>query len=331
MALELPEGVDAGLSFPRREDGTYVLDPSAFHYLSHTVFGRFDRFDVDVPGGRLHVALLPGELEIGDEEITAWLSNAGATAAQLDGRFPVEEAFVAVIPVRGGDDVAFGNVGRGGGSSVMLLTSKRATVEGLVGDWVPPHEFTHLSMPFVRRSDAWMSEGVATYYQEVLRARAGIQTPLEAWRAIDHGFSTGREDGTGRALEVESAQMFRTAAFRRVYWSGTAIALLADVELRKQGHSLDEAIAGLDACCMTPKRTWGGREMARAFDRNTESAAYLEIAERWLPREDFPEVEETFGWLGLTRNDDGLLELADDAPGVAVRDAIMRGREIPAD
>ncbi len=331
LTLDLPAGVEAALSFPREDDGSLRLDPSAFHYLSHTIFGRFDRFEVDVPGGRLDVARLPGELEVSDDEVARWLGAAATTAAQLHGRFPVPEALVAVVPVAGGDDVAFGNVGRGGGSSVMLLTSRRATYDGLVEDWVPPHEFTHLSMPYVSRGDAWMSEGVATYYQEVLRARAGIQTPLEAWRAIDHGFASGREDGTGRSLEIESAQMYQTAAFRRVYWAGTAIALLADVALRREGHSLDEAIAGLPECCMVPKRTWSGREMADAFDRITGTEVYRHVADRWLTSHDFPEVAETFAFLGLARNDDGLLELDEGAPGAAIARAIMTPRDDIAD
>jgi len=325
LEMVLPDGVDAALSFPR--DGErYSLPPSAFHYLSHTVFGRFHRFDVAVPGAHLEVARLPGDLGVSDEEIVRWLGRAGEIAAQLHGRFPVDHALVAVIPVRGGEGVAFGNVGRGGGSSVMLLASRTATLGGLVGDWVPPHEFTHLSMPFIRRSDAWMSEGVATYYQEVLRARGGVQTPLEAWRRIDHGFATGREDGTGRTLQVESAQMYQSHAFRRVYWSGTALALLADVELRKNGHSLDEAIAAVPECCAVPQRTWGGREMAEAFDRISGGSAYADVADEWLPSHDFPAVDETFEWLGLTRNDQGLLDFVDGAPGAPVRDAIMAPR-----
>ncbi len=323
LAVELPEGVEAAFAFPRERDGGYRLENSAFRYLSHTVFGRFDRFDVPVPGGHLDVARLPGELAVTDEQLQSWLATAGRTAAQLDGEFPVQHAMVALVPVAGDKNVAFGNVGRGGGSSVMLLTSRGASYRGLLDDWVPPHEFTHLSMPFVHRDDAWMSEGVATYYQEVLRARAGLQTPLDAWRALDHGFATGREDGTGRPLEVESAQMFRTQAFRRVYWAGTAIALLSDVEMRKAGHSLDEAIEGLPDCCMVPMRSWTGPEMARAFDEITSTHASEEVSARWLPRSEFPEVDDVYAWLGLTRNDEGLLELAEDAPGIAIRDAIM--------
>jgi hypothetical protein len=325
LVTMLPAGVEAALPYPRDGD-SYVVAPSAFHYLSHTIFGRFARFDVAVPGGTLEVARLPGELGVSDEDLARWLSGAGQTAAQLDGRFPVERALVAVVPVGGGDGVAFGNVGRGGGASVMLLASRRATYEGLAGDWVPPHEFTHLAMPFVQRGDAWMSEGVATYYQEVLRARAGIQTPVEAWRNIDRGLASGRDDGTGRSLEVESREMFRTASFRRVYWAGTAIALLADVELRRVGHSLDESISLLRECCMTPVRTWGGREMAEAFDRGTGTSVYVDVATRWLTSHDFPEVEAVFAWLGLRRGNDGLLSLVDGAPGAAIRDAIMAPR-----
>ena len=37
-----------------------------------------------------------------------------------------------------------------------------------------------------------LAEGLATYYQNVLRARAGLLTPSEAWEQIDAGFARGR-------------------------------------------------------------------------------------------------------------------------------------------
>jgi hypothetical protein len=323
LVLDLPDGVAGALPFAREGDG-YLVEPSVFRYLAHTAFGRFVRFDVDVPGGELDVVRLPGPIAASDEELARWLAGTGQMVATLHGRFPAERAMVVLVPAGGGEGIAFGNAGRGGGASVMLIVEAGSTFEVLASDWVPPHEMSHLALPFVQRSDAWLSEGTATYYQEVLRARGGALTALEAWRNLDEGFASGRRDGTGRTLEGESEAMFATAAFRRVYWAGTALALLADVELRKRGTSLDEAIARLDACCAEPPRTWEGLEVARALDRVSEARVYEELAERHLPSRAFPDVEATFQWLGLARNADGDLDLATDAPGIAVRDAIMR-------
>jgi hypothetical protein len=323
LVLDLPDGMTGALPFARAGD-EYVIEPSVFRYLAHTAFGRLVRFEVEVPGGVLDVVRMPGPIDASDAALQRWLAATGRMVATLHGRFPVERAMVVLVPAGGGEGIAFGNVGRGGGASVMLIVESGSTQEVLERDWVPPHEMSHLALPYVQRSDAWMSEGTATYYQDVLRARGGVLTPLEAWRDLDGGFASGRRDGTGRALEEESEAMFATASFRRVYWAGAALALLADVELRKRGKSLDEAIARVDECCATPQRTWPGREIARALDRESGERVYEAIADRHLRSTDFPDVEPTFTWLGLVRGADGQLELSSDAPGAAVRDAIMR-------
>lgn len=322
LHFELPPGVDAAVAFPREGDG-YRLPPDTFQFLSHTVFGRFSRREVPVPGGVLDVVRLGGPLAVTDADLDTWLTGVGHSVSQISGRFPVERALAVVIPVARGDGVVFGNAGRGGGPSVMLLVGAEATLDDLRGDWVPPHEFTHLAMPYVGRRDAWMSEGIATYYQEVLRARGGVQSPLEAWRALDAGFISGRESGTGVTLDRESARMRVTYEFRRVYWAGTALAFLADIALREEGSSLDAALVALDTCCRVPQRVWRGREVARVFDQQTGHPVYEALAEQWLSETRFPDVESRYEWLGLRRGEDGLLELVADAPGAALRDSIM--------
>ena len=44
-----------------------------------------------------------------------------------------------------------------------------ASSRDLRTDWTASHEFAHLLLPYV--SDKWVSEGVASYYQNVLQAR----------------------------------------------------------------------------------------------------------------------------------------------------------------
>jgi hypothetical protein len=326
LRFELPDGMIAAVPFPRDGDH-YVLDRTAFAYLGHTVIGRFQRFETSAAGATFEIARLDGALGVSDEELVAFVEHAAVMVSDIEGRFPLRHALVVIVPIGPGSSaVAFGNAGRAGGASVMLIVHENATAASLAEDWVPPHELTHLATPYVRRSDAWLSEGIATYYQEVLRARAGVRTPLEAWAAIDDGFSRGRIDGTGRTLEEESAHMFETAAFRRVYWAGTAIVLMADVELRKRGSSLDEALTALAECCAEPVRTWAAPELLAKLDELTGSSVFGTLAARHLGATDFPDLTETYAYLGVRRGEDGTISLDDRAEGASVRHVIMQGR-----
>ena len=230
----------------------------------------------------------------------------------------------------GSDPVAFGHVGRGGGASVVLLVRRDAELRALERDWVAPHELAHLAMPYVRRADAWLSEGIATYYQEITRARAGIYEPRRAWGGIDDGMRRGRRDGTGRSLREESRDMFRTHAFRRVYWGGAAFALDLDVELRRRGlGSLDELMESFHGCCDEWRGAWTAQEVLARWDRILGEPIASRVAERHLASREMPDLEALYGYLGVRTTGQGGIELDDSAPGATVRRAITsapRGR-----
>jgi hypothetical protein len=327
LRFVLPAGVDVAVAWPPVEgrDDTYRIDASTFRFLSHVVLGRFERHELTAPGATILVAALQGQSLAADERI-AWIERVTGAVAELDGEFPAERALVVIVPVdRGRDPVAFGNAGRGGGGSVMLLVRDDATRAELERSWVPVHELSHLAVPYVQRDDMWLSEGLATYYQEVLRARAGLQTPLEAWRAIDDGFRRGRQDGTGRTLAEESRRVYESFSFERIYWAGTAIVFLCDVAMRRAGASLDDAIRGVRERYGHPVRAWTGAELGQALDGAVGLAAFARAIPEHLRSTEFPDVEDAYRFLGLVRNDDGLLEIH-DAPGAPVRDAIMSPR-----
>ncbi|MCC7539906.1 MAG: hypothetical protein IT379_27040 [Deltaproteobacteria bacterium] len=321
LRVVLPDGYRTVFPFERRGD-VFVLPDSTFRFVGFGAFGRFEADRVPVPGGALDVAWLdPGvPMREGRDALRGWLARAARATASLYGRFPVERAAVTVVPIPGVGREGFGMVGRGGGASVFLLVDTASTIADLDGNWVTVHEMSHLAAPYVRRSDAWLGEGLATYYQEILRARGGLQTPLEAWRNLEDGFRRGARSGSGRTLEAESAAVFRTFEFVRVYWAGAAIAFLVDVELRRTSGgrmSLDTAMAGLRACC-SEARQWTAHELIAAMDRATGGRVVSRTARRWLRSAEFPDVSGALRAVGVRSDGEGVaLE-----PN-ALRDAIV--------
>lgn len=328
LRFELPEGIEASVPWPLRGDG-HDLDEGAFRFLAWTAFGRFERTTIDVGGGRLDVVVLPGATSGGMRVIRRWLTEAARAVSLLDGRFPSEQVQVIVMPVGPGpDEVAFGMIGRGGGASVLLLLRENADEEALVRDWVAVHELAHLAFPYLRGEDAWLSEGIATYYQEVLRARAGLVSPLVAWRHIDDGCQRGRRRSTGLTLDEESARMHETRAYERVYWAGAAFALEADVALRTRRErptSLDAVIARVNEEWRRAPRAWTERDVIAALDAAGGDGLFAELRERYGTSTVAPDPEPVFPRLGLVRGEDGLLAYGERAPLAHVRDAIMGG------
>ena len=123
------------------------------------------------------------------------------------------------------EPVPWAHVLRGGGVAAEFYVDRTRSLDELRRDWTATHELSHMLLPYINRGDAWLSEGFASYYQNVLRARAGMLAPEQAWNKLYRGFQRGRDGTRGRTLAEASRSMGRDRAFMRVYWSGAAIAL----------------------------------------------------------------------------------------------------------
>ncbi|MCS6798001.1 MAG: hypothetical protein NZ898_05660 [Myxococcota bacterium] len=313
VRVPIRRGAEARLSVPWTDGHGewHRLGPTAFLLPSRTVVGSHRHLESTTSGTRIRIARLPGPMQATDAEIVSWITDATSCVARLARRPVARHLLVVVAPVRGSrDPVAFGHVTRGG-PSVLLLVDERAGAAALRRDWVAVHELVHLLLPPVRRDDALLPEGIATYYQELLRARCGLISAQEGRAALAQGFERGRRAATGRTLGEESRDMYATGAFVRVYWAGAAIAALADRELRsaastadptRRAHagpsprsacrSLDDAIAAIAPEASRVTRAWTAWELADALDRRCGRRVMRPLLERWWSSSEFPPVPE---------------------------------------
>jgi hypothetical protein len=257
------------------------------------VFGSFDRQAFSVAGTVVDVARL-GDRPT-DEDVRRWLGRAVEATASVGHRFPRDRLHFVIVPLDiPGEEVAFGMLRRGGGSSILLLPSLGATVDQLEADWVAVHELSHLWLPRLYPEDRWLSEGIATYLQEVLRARCGLQSSEHAWKRLRDGFARGRRSGTGRSLSSESHNMNRTGAYHRVYWAGAAFALEADARLRKSSNGEMTLLRVLSEA----EHAWGDEahpvKASVLFEtlQAASGAGFLKgLGEKYAARSDFPNMD----------------------------------------
>jgi hypothetical protein len=309
--------------------GSYRLDESAFAFTGHLVFGRFAQQRVEVPGGALDLIVMDGFEEPTRSLIAPWLASAGVMVAQPGGAFPAPHAQVIVVPTSPSTfPIHFGHTGRSGGGSIVLFMPTDMDREQFRSDWIAVHEFSHLLHPFVQRGDAWLSEGLATYLQEVLRVRAGMLPPEQAWRRLYEGALLGRE--TEQSLAQETRMMAYAGNYQRVYWAGAAIALMADVELRRKTDgkaSLDAVLAGLTRDHVGALRGLSAGELLREMDARAGVPVFQDIASRYLAGGRLPDLSALYRELGLLDASDRLGSPR-AAPLAWVRDAIMAPHDV---
>ena len=322
LRFVLPPGVRVSAPWAEAPDGAgYVLREDAFAFTGHVVLGELEQARVAAPGTALRVVIMPGFSEAGRARIAPWLERSAVIASAPGGVFPVPDAQLIVVPTSPSRwPIHFGHTGRSGGASIVLFVPTDVAETQLDADWIAVHELAHLWHPFIRREDAWLSEGLATYLQEVLRVRAGALPADAAWQRLYEGASLGRD--TSRTLEEETRRMPFEHNYQRVYWAGAAIALMLDVELRTQTQgavSLPQLLARLRAEPQLFTRALAANELLRALDRLSGLPVCEALAARYLHGA-LPDLGALYRALGVRGPEQGE---ATAAPLGWVRDAIM--------
>ncbi|WP_428261726.1 hypothetical protein [Haliangium sp.] len=333
-SFELPPGLRALVPWPLveggdRERGPFDIPRTTFAWRIHGAMGRFDVDELDVGASHLRVAALGDGWGVERARLLAWIEASARAVAGLYQGFPVPSAQVILVPVSG-RQVVFGNAAQGGGAGVAIMVGTEVTAEALAEDWVAVHELLHLGMPMVEDAGDWLSEGLATYYQPVVQARAGAMSARAAWERLHDGFGRGRSRSSGRTLRAESRDMGETHQYWRVYWAGAAIALIADVEMRTRGGSLDQQVRAIRACCLDAPYTWSVDGLLARVSAPERGPGLAETAARYLDLREFPDLAETYRALGLGFDDAGrLVEVSDDEAARRLRVAIMGSEAVP--
>ena len=309
VRFRLPENVHVSVPWEvvSAERQEYRVSRSPESSNATAVFGDFDYREVNVPGAVLRVGLLKTEGGMDTEAITNWLRATATDVSLAYGRFPNPSPQVVVIPVGNGSGrsesaVPFGRVIRDGGESIELLIDQRRPINDFLEDWTATHEFSHLLLPYMQRNQKWISEGYAQYYQNVLLARSGTYDDRKAWQKIYEGLERGRQSRPEMSPNKAAAGSMR-GSLMKVYWSGAALALMADVGLRELSggeETLDLVLDRLQQCCLPSDHVWSGLELFEKMDSLTNYPVFMRLYRRYADTAGFPDVRPLFGRLGLS-------------------------------
>ena len=296
----------------RSAPGSFELLQRPCSWSSAIVFGQVVVESLVFGPSKVQVAM-PARLSLHQQaKLIRWLSDGFDALSLAFGELPVSDVQVIIFPVGENQEaVPWGQVTRGGGDAVHLYVDETKSLSELNDDWVLVHELSHLLHPYMSAKDGWLSEGIASYYQNVLRARQNLLTPVRAWEKLDAGFRRGEKQfKTGIRLYENTRQMMRERQYMRVYWSGAAIALIGDVQLRQASGgkmSLDRLLKQFAMCCLpTTRKRWRAKELVDHFDKTSGTKIFSRLYNDYVMQAEFPAIDDIYDELGLQRHSSNL-------------------------
>jgi M61 glycyl aminopeptidase len=285
---------------------------------------RIDGNDLRAGDHTLHVRIASDVDAARARLLRGWLAETARATLKAYGRFPLPDATVRISEVddRGDSPVPWGQTLRSGSTAVLLYVRRDASLDELRADWTAVHELSHLFHPYLGDDGRWLAEGLASYYQNVLRARSDLLTEEEAWRRLDAGFGRGRREDSGGRLDQLSRSHRGTM---RVYWAGASYWLEMDLALRDEGSSLDAVLSRYADCCLRGTGEVAPEDFIGQLDRIAGGHGFGDRYERYASSRQFPALNAAYTKLGITAAPGGL-DFSDRSDALRLRHAVMGRR-----
>jgi hypothetical protein len=226
--------------FPGPGENVYQGNVADLEESPYAAFGALSVKRAPLPGGEVMIGMSPGSPRLGRPRFERWIETATGAVAQYFGRFPIPHA-ATLVAFNEGEGIGGGATLGMGGGSVLLFVGEGTSEAQLVNDWILVHELCHVSFPNVARP--WAEEGMATYLEPLIRARAGLVSPDQVWRDLLEGLPLGQPEAGDEGLD-------HSDTWGRRYWGGAMFWFLADVEIRKRtnnARSVGDAFRGIVA------------------------------------------------------------------------------------
>jgi hypothetical protein len=302
-----------------RSGDRYALRGNEVEVGTYAMFGRFDRERFTLPrhGGGLtefEIATPRAEWASAPSERRTWVEQRARAVADFWHGSPTATVQLSLMPAPGRDTVLFGKVLPESAPGVMLLLGEAAPRAALDRDWVLVHELFHLGTPSFRDEGRWFDEGLATYFEPLIRVRAGLMSEDALWREYVRGLPLGLPalSGAGAEAATDSAG---------IYWGGAALCFLADLRVRRASggrRGLEDGLRALLAAGGTANEVWRLDDAIAVIDRALGAPVLRELASRHARRGAPLSLRERFEDLGLGPRGERLRPSA-------LRDALLRG------
>ncbi len=294
--------------------GTYVF---ATHDLVALPYAAIGRLRVHEIGDDVTLAELAPPI-LDDDAIVAWATDDARAFRDYYGGIPTSRVLVIANP-QSGSGAGFGSTTGGEGAAIIVNIGRDSTREMLHGNWTLVHELVHTALPNLANEHRWLEEGLASYVEPFVRARAGLVTPQVVWRAFVRGLPFGLPERGDLGLD-------RTPTWGRTYWGGALFCFVADLEIRERTggrKGLEDALRGIVAAGGTIKTSWPIERVLAAGDAATGLTVLRDLYAKWARAPvpvDLDAIWKRLGVLGSPEN----ITFDDRAPLAAIRIAMTQ-------
>jgi len=338
ITFQIPRGMNISTPWPVLEKNSpnHINNKSkssiTYHYTQRPekwkgliAIGKFKTTTLLKGAAKIQIAILNGHEAVNSKKLMLWINKNLDALLMAYGEFPVPALQLLVVPTgKDHEPVRWGQAMRGGGDAVHVYIDQTRSLNEFLKDWVLIHELSHLLHPRFYNA-SWFSEGLASYYQNVLGARSRLLTQHRAWQKLHDGFQRGiRGTSPDINLSQASESMMQTGSFMRVYWSGAAISLLADYELRRLSNneqSLDTALKKFRHCCLPSRSFWSDYKMIKKMDELSDTNVFSHLYQQYLTSTNFPDLSTVYSELGL-RVKNNRIEFDNSLENSAIRRSI---------
>ena len=316
--LELVSGVMDGRANHLETDLVVMDGP-------HVVLGDFTHKSMEIPGGRIDVAIGAGKRGISDDDLIQWIREGALDVVSMLGRFPLSR--LQVIIGSGGPYAVGSAVTMGmGGASMMIVVGERTRKLDLARDWVMTHEMLHVAFPNMGYRQRWMEEGLSTYLEPLLRARRGRHDAPQVWAEFIRAMPQGLPKEGDQGLD-------RTFTWGRRYWGGALFWFYVDIEIRKRtegARSLDDVLRGVLSEGGNVAVRWDVARLAQVAETATGTTALREIYDEWAVKPVRPDLGAMWASLGVKAMKADKIAVDDAAPLASLRrDLTLRRPSTP--
>lgn len=239
------------------------------------------------------------------DQLSQWIKHLAHSLTLVYGHWPRDRWAIEVEPVSGSidDPIPWAQVHREDIDRVAFYVVSSATAQTLKREWTGYHELSHLLLPYRGWGDTWFSEGLATYYQNILQARAGVISETQMWQKLHDGFERGQADNRfhGQTLLQVNQKMRENGGYMRVYWSGAWYFLAADIRLRELSdgsQSMDNALEQLNRCCA--RKSLSVADIIAHMDKGNDQEVFGQLYQQVHRSRQVPSFEKLFTHLGIS-------------------------------
>ena len=276
--------------------------------------------DITVGHVSVHIDFDPAAFRARGDVIREWIERSVGIVSGYYGRFPVPRLTVRGI-AESGDGVRGGQSFANPDAFIRVRAGRDVSRAQLLSDWVMVHEMSHLALPDIGQTHAWLSEGLATYVEGVARVQAGNRAEEDVWAEEMRQMPRGLPQPGDAGLD-------RTHTWGRTYWGGAMFCLLADVEIHRQSHNrfgLQDALRAIARESGGLSADWPIERVLRSGDRAVGTTTLEDLYARMKDTPVTPDLMTLWQQLGVGPEGSSV-RLSEGAPLADVRHAIMHAR-----